>query len=61
MDLEIQRQEILGVWRVVDGKDREIAKLEVRHTEDMHLVNYMRKKIGIPNFTICEIGVQTSI
>ena len=36
--------------RVIDSKDEVIAGLEFRHTEDLYLVDVMRKKIGVHDF-----------
>ena len=45
MLLEDKRQEILALMQVIDKKDYHISQLDLRHDQDMYLVEVMRNRI----------------
>ena len=45
MLLEDKRQEILALMQVINKKDYQISQLDLRHDQDMYLVEVMRNRI----------------
>ena len=55
MLLEDKRQEILELMRVIDKKDYHISQLDLRHDQDMYLVEVMRNRIQDSRFDVAHV------
>lgn len=60
MLLEDKRQEILALMQVIDKKDYQISQLDLRHDQDMYLVEVMRNRIQDSRFDVAHIETQFS-
>ena len=60
MLLEDKRQEILALMQVIDKKDYQISQLDLRHDQDMYLVEVMRNRIQDNRFDVAHIETQFS-